>query len=244
MRQLSKLSPVMLLAAAVMATAPSADATVITTTINLPPTSPYWVMAPNFDLLDPAIGTLNSVDVSISTTMNADIAAQNISETAGMYSATVAGNLSLYFIDTTQFDSLQMSSTSYTQYLTGDNGPGSYFSVTGISLTATSDDLFTDPTSLGYFTGTGTSAFYVVASDLSYTTGDTPLQGGVEDTIAATLVLTMDYTPVGGDAGDGQNGDTVGSDPTVTEPAALLLFGIAAISLAGTRRRRRGAGVA
>ncbi len=242
MRLLSKLPSVLLLAASSFAWNPAVRATVVTTTITLPDTAPYWVMAPSFNLVDPSVGTLNSVNVSISTTMNADIAAQNVSSNAGNYSATVEGNLSLYFIDTTQFDSLQLLSSSYTQYLTafdGVGGPGSdsYFSATGISLTATSNDLFTDQTSLAYFTGTGPSAFYVVANDLSYTTGDTPLQGGVTDTIAATLVLTMDYTPVGN--GSDPSTTLVGSDPTVGEPGTLMVFGVAAIALVWLRRRRR-----
>ena len=128
------------------------------------------------------------------------------------------------------------------QYLTaydGTVGPGSsgYFSASGLTASASMDDVFTDPTSLSYFIGSGTSTLGVAANDQSFLIGPGQVAGGVTDTIAATLVLTMDYTPTS--SGNSNPPILQSSDPTVPEPAALGVFAVGLATLAGLRRWRR-----
>jgi hypothetical protein len=206
----------------------AARADLISFTLSAPQATASWVVTPVFSLFDPSLGTLNSVDLLLSTSSDAMAQVQNVGDTPGTMTISPLADVGIYFADGTYVADTYVVGTQFSQYLPAyDNivGPGSssFVAVSGLTGSAVLDTFLTDPNSLSYFLGSGTSFLYLTANDLSSVNGLPQDAVGFANEVAATLQVTYDYTPA----------VTTSSSPPadVPEPmaASLLIAGIAAL---------------
>ena len=210
----------------------AAKANLISYTLSAPEMAAPWNTTPNFALFDPSLGTLNSVDLLLSTSSNASAQVQNAGNSAATVTISPLADVGLYYNDATPIADTYVSGTPVSQFLPAfdsilGSSSASYMSVSGLTGSAMLDTLLTDSNSLSYFTGIGTSYLFVVASDFSSINGLTVENGGVTNNISANLVLTMDYTPT----------TTSSSPPTdVPEPAGASVLIAAIVALLALRK--------
>ncbi len=209
----------------------------IVSTFTIPSQVTQWMVVPTYNLLDPSVGTINYVDLSISASMYGTIGFQNTDSASGNAAAVMSGSIAVYDTMRQFVNAFTFSSIAAAQYLPYYNGQPYYsdntsFINTSLTSYGSMDILLTDPTALSYFSGSGTADLYMFGSDLSNVATTLAGQTNLNDLLGATLTLTINYTPVGG-----APGAPVGA--TVPEPREVLVFGVALAGLALAQRRRQ-----
>jgi hypothetical protein len=207
----------------------AAHATDIVITQTVPASSPSWYDAAFYPLIDPSVGTINFVDLSLSANIGGGMSAQNASAWAGLFTLNLSGNVGLYFNDATPIASVNVNASPASQFLASNAS----FSASKLAGSASLDTLLSDPTSLSYFTGTGQSFLFIVGTDQS--TVQTALFGPstVNDQLGGVLTMTIDYTPLA------TASSSSGTSSTVPEPGTMALFGTALLGLAAAFSLRR-----
>ena len=185
------------------------------TSAPIPATTTDWSSSVPLQLFDPSLGTLQSVDIYVSSTLNTTLTVQNTDESDSSSGSaktevqvTVDGNPALDFLS---------PAFSYTL------GPGGSTS-SGLLTSSSSLDSgpLTDAPTLSAFTGVGTMDLYAYTftqTDLSNTGGNTNASQVTDASFTATVTYDYIATP---------------------EPGSIVLMGLGAAGLFCIARRRKG----
>jgi hypothetical protein len=157
-------------------------------------------LSPALNLFNPSLGTLLSVELSHSATIQSDITSQNLSpSSATVITATLSGSY--------QIDGLNQPISQPTKTLSSQPTPAGVFgsgtdTVTfpPLVLTDSSTTTFTDPTSLAFFTSSsGRSAVTLTMSATAVGTASAPngnLLTTTQSSASATVSISYTYLPV------------------------------------------------
>ncbi len=183
------------------------------TSCAIPATTTDWSSSVPLQLFDPSLGTLQSVDIYVSSTLNTTLTVTNTGDTSSSGTAktevqvTVDGNPVLDFL-----------SPAFSYSL----GPGDN-TTSGLLTSSSSQDSgpLTDAPTLSAFTGVGTMDLYAYTftqTDFSNTGGNTNASQATDASFTATVTYDYIATP---------------------EPGSMVLLGLGAIGFCWVACRRR-----
>ena len=158
---------------------------------------------PSFNLFDPALGTLTSVNVTANALLSSNILSQNLSNTSG---ATITGSISGTFaisgFATPLSGTLPTFSTtqSVPEYNNEPDLTGPSTAVfNGISTQGSQTVTLTDPASLAFFTGSAGRSIVTPQLQMNANAGATAPNGNIQTSVVTsgqgTLSVSYTYTP-------------------------------------------------
>lgn len=213
--------------AGIVATAGAANAATLTQSVDYTPSDPdtgisadgYYSTDIN-DIIsvkqfDPKLGTLNSVKIDFTSSLEGDAGFENRSSSAATAIVKLAGVLKLQLpknVDLFELDPSQSSSYSLAKYdKKTDYAGASGKTVSGLTASLSDTKTFTNNSFLQYFLGKGTTNFNFLATATSTVTGSGNFASYIDTYAKAGITVTYDYTA-----------------KAVPEPSALLGIGVMA----------------
>jgi len=191
-----------------------------------------WTKQLAFTQFDPSLGTLTDITIDLSATFSSTFAITNTGTSTYGAGSTARRNMGIFLgssaVDLT-VDANNPNNTptspgpgnAWLNLLSSSLNIGNLAPNAHVSGTKTGSDLdeagfYTDPTTLGYFTGTGTTLLdFITQSGFTMTIYNGSDYSSFQSTSATlTGTVTYDYTPA-----------------PVPEPSNVLLFGLGGLAL-------------
>jgi hypothetical protein len=163
---------------------------------------------------DPALGTLESINITLSDNILAHVGAENLGSTAASFSATDTATLTLDLPVSTSTETVA-ASVSDTRSLAAFDGSADYAGASGYSTnlaaqTSGSTDVLTDRADLAAFTGHRAVVLPIAGTSAATIDGPGNLMAGLFTEAGGTAAVSYTYIP----AAVSTSGDTVGATAT------------------------------
>ena len=160
-----------------------------------------WSNEPSFARFDSSLGTLDSVNITLTGNETASVAAENLGTTSASLGVTEAATLSLATPDPTTYvgaaanvtDGMSLAGYDGSEDFAGTSGRTD----PGLTATAQSSTELTSTEDLAAFTGDGNITLPLYAFGASSVSGPADLLTQLADQAGATISITYTYTPTG-----------------------------------------------